>query len=83
MDRHDLLQGIFPTQGLNLPLLHRQILYHLSHQGSPEAPRYSLQKGYSDHRGPHEPLPVVLSCKSHQLYLGHLLLIHKLTNDIR
>ena len=30
-----LLQGIFPTQGLNPGLLHgRQILYHLSHQGS-------------------------------------------------
>ena len=29
-----LLQGIFPTQGLNLGLLHcRQICYHLSHQG--------------------------------------------------
>ena len=34
---HALLQGIFPTQGSNLGLLHcRQILYHLSHQGSPE-----------------------------------------------
>ena len=33
---HFLLQGIFETQGLNLGLLHcRQILYHLSHQGSP------------------------------------------------
>ena len=31
-----LLQGIFPTQGLNWSLLHcRQILYQLSHQGSP------------------------------------------------
>ena len=34
-----LLQGIFPTQGLNLCLLHllhyRQILYPLSHQRSP------------------------------------------------
>ena len=31
-----LLQGIFPTQGLNLGLLHcRPILYHLSHQGNP------------------------------------------------
>ena len=31
-----LLQGIFPTQGLNPGLSHyRQILYHLSHQGSP------------------------------------------------
>ena len=28
-----ILQGIFPTQGSNLCLLHyRQILYHLSHQ---------------------------------------------------
>ena len=33
---HSLLQEIFPTQGSNLGLLHcRQILYHLSHQGSP------------------------------------------------
>ena len=31
-----LLQGIFPTQGSNPGLLRcRQILYHLSHQGSP------------------------------------------------
>ena len=30
-----LLQGIFPTQGSNPGLLHcRQMLYHLSHQGS-------------------------------------------------
>ena len=33
---HSLLQGIFPTQGLNPVFLHcRQILYHLSCQGSP------------------------------------------------
>ena len=33
---HSLFQGIFPTQGSNLGFLHcRQILYHLSHQGSP------------------------------------------------
>ena len=33
---HALLLGIFPTQGLTLGLLHcRQILYHLSRQGSP------------------------------------------------
>ena len=32
-----LLQEIFPTQGLNPGLLHcRQILYHLSYQGSPK-----------------------------------------------
>ena len=36
VDCHALLQGIFPTQGLNPGLsLCRQILYHLSHQGSP------------------------------------------------
>ena len=34
---HFLLQGIFPTQGSNLGLLHcRQTLYHLSHQGRPK-----------------------------------------------
>ena len=33
---YSLLQGIFPTQGLNSGLLHsRQILYQLSHEGSP------------------------------------------------
>ena len=33
---HSLFQGIFPTRGSDLDLLHfRQILYHLSHQGSP------------------------------------------------
>ena len=33
---HFLLQRIFPTQGLNLGLPHcKQMLYHLSHQGSP------------------------------------------------
>jgi len=35
MDSHSLLQGVFLTQGLNLGFLqYRQILYHLSHQGS-------------------------------------------------
>ena len=32
---YSLLQGTFPTQGLNLGLLQcRQIFYHLNHQGS-------------------------------------------------
>ena len=36
VDSHLLLQGIFLTQGSKLSLLHcRQILYHLTHQGSP------------------------------------------------
>ena len=35
VDCHFLLQGIFPNQGSNPGLLHcRQMLYHLSHQGS-------------------------------------------------
>ena len=36
VDSLSLLQGIFPTQGSNPGLLHyRQILYQLSHKGSP------------------------------------------------
>ena len=36
MGSHSLLQGIFPTQGSNPGLPHcRQILYQLSHKGSP------------------------------------------------
>ena len=36
---HFRLQEIFPTQVSNTGLLHRrQILYHLSHQGSPSGP---------------------------------------------
>ena len=46
-----LLQGIFPTQGLNPGLLHcRQILYQLSHKGSPkilEWVAYPLSRGSS------------------------------------
>ena len=41
-----LLQGIFPTQGLNPGLPHcRQILYQLSHRGSLReiSPKYSLE----------------------------------------
>ena len=35
VDCHFLLQGTFPTQGSNPGLPHRrQMLYHLSHQGS-------------------------------------------------
>ena len=37
VDCSSLLQRIFPTQGQNQGFLHcRQILYHLSHQGSPD-----------------------------------------------
>ena len=40
---YTLLQQIFPTQGLNLGLPHyRQMLYHLSHQGSHRVECYSF-----------------------------------------
>ena len=46
-----LLQGIFSTQGLNPGLLHcRQILYQLSHKGSPRIPEwvaYTFSSGSS------------------------------------
>ena len=45
VDCHSLLQGIFQTQELNLGLLHfKQILYYLSHQGSP------LKRHYLEHK---------------------------------
>ena len=48
---HALLQGIFPTQGASSGLLHcRQILYCLSHQGSPrivEWVAYPFSRGTS------------------------------------
>ena len=51
MGCHALLQGIFPTQGLNLGLTYcRQILYHLSHQGNPrilEWVAYPFSRGSS------------------------------------
>ena len=51
MGCHALLQGIFSTQGSNPGLLHcRQILYHLSHQGSPrilEWVAYPFSRGSS------------------------------------
>ena len=51
---HAFLQGIFPTQGSNPGLLHcRQILYLLSHQGSPrilEWIAYSFSRGTSPPR---------------------------------
>ena len=41
---HSLLQGIFPTQGSNLGLLHcRQILYCLRHQGSSQRHAFKSQ----------------------------------------
>ena len=51
---HALLQGIFPTQGLNPGLPHcRWILYCLSYQGSPRTPEwvaYPFSRGSSQPR---------------------------------
>ena len=57
---HALLQGIFPTQGLNLGFLHcRWILYQLSHQGSPNCPQeYLLEMLYAD-----EPIHMLIQFK--------------------
>ena len=50
---HSLLQGIFPTQGSNSGLPHcKWILYHLSHQGSPQTPEWVA---YPFSRGPSRP----------------------------
>ena len=49
---HSLLQGIFPTQGLNLGLLHcRQFLNHRSHR---EAQLQTLNKAQISHTCPQE-----------------------------
>ena len=58
MGCHSLLQGIFPTKGLNLHLLHcRQTLYCLSHQGSPLETCAYIQKGEKKKKLGESPLP--------------------------
>ena len=48
-----LLQGIFPAQGLNPGLLHcRQILYQLSHKGSPRMLEWVAYPSPVDHPDP-------------------------------
>jgi len=73
-----LLQGIFPTQGLNSGLLHcRWILYQLSHEGSPsilEWVPYPFSSGSSLPRNRTrvsciaDSLPTELSEKSKRMY---------------
>ena len=63
---HALLQGIFPTQGSNPGLLRcRQILYHLSHQGSSVQCNIKIKD---------QELEVSLSCASKALINIHILL---------
>ena len=61
MGCHFLLQGIFPTQGLNLGLPHcRQILYRLSHHW------YALQ-GEKEKSGGGDSLDINLETWDHLL----------------
>ena len=56
---HALLQGFFPTQGSNPGLPHcRQILYHLSHQGSPLTKRQGERNELCCHLVSKLPAPV-------------------------
>ena len=56
-----LLRGIFPTQGLNLGLLHcRRILYQLSYQGKS---RFIIFSVFGSHN-PHEYLSILKKKKS-------------------
>ena len=85
---HALLQGIFPTQGLNPGLPHcRRILNHLSHQGSPrilEWVAYSFSRGEIPHSGiePGSPalqadsLPAELPGKPPVLYSRSVLVFY-------
>ena len=48
-DCHFLLQGVFPTQGSNPGLPHRrQMLYRLSHQGSPRSNAIMQNRYFSE-----------------------------------
>ena len=66
-----LLQGIFPTQGSNPDFLHcKQILYHLSHQGSPrilEWVAYPFSRVSSQLRN-----PTGVSCIAGGFFTGEL-----------
>ena len=81
VDSHSLLQGIFPTQESNpgLPQVsHRQILYHLNHQGNPrilEWVAYPFSSGSSQPRNQTrisciagESLPIELSVQFSSVY---------------
>ena len=56
---HSLLQGIFPTQGLNPGLLYcRWILYQLSHKGSPRILEWVVYPFFSGSSQPRNPTRV-------------------------
>ena len=64
-----LLQGIFPTQGLNPGLLHcRWILYHLSHQGSSNMYISNIDKSFIEQS-------FLTACDITRCFLNFILLI--------
>ena len=69
---HTLLQGIFPTQGSNPCFPHcRQILYHLSHHGSPWILKWAacpLSKGIFPSQESNQGL---LHCRQILYHLSH------------
>ena len=57
MGCHALLQGVFPTQGLNMGLPHcSQILCHLSHQGSLFSLRVLILLGFKEEMATHSSI---------------------------
>ena len=64
---HSFLQGTFPTQGLNWGLLHcRQVLYHLSNQGSPLTKTHWHSKDTRMARGNHSKQDYSLSSRKYR-----------------
>ena len=68
---HALLQGIFPTKGLNPGLPHcRQILYCLSHQGAQQLEAFALSTNKQKHSQASISLSVFLRTQiPHDIYL--------------
>ena len=57
-----LLQGIFPTQGSNPVLPHcRQILYQLSHKGSPHLSERVIKRKYLNLKLSNDDLSIILA----------------------
>ena len=83
-----LLQGIFPTQGLNPGLLHRrQILYQLSHRGSPRfslnTHMASLPSTFRRNKGAYLFIALTVSCSSTYLIFLCLKCFLKSLYDLR
>ena len=69
VDCHFLLQGIFPTKGSNPGLPHcREMLYHLSHQGSRGRPGFNPRVGKIPWRRERLPTPVFWPGEFHGPY---------------